>query len=159
MAAPALGKHDNVKPFDLASCRAAAGQARLAEWVDAYLVAGPWANRGLQEGLRKHPRHWLGPVRVALTRLTRCCGPEPGMEFPVPPHAWEKRTSSYATSFTEVEKLPPLIVEWRCGMLSVRDGNHRLGAIQRLGWTHCWVVVWCNSASDFEDARTALDIA
>lgn len=146
----------NMHAFDLASCLEAANRGRVDAWVDAYLAGGPWANEGLRQGLHRAPRYWLGPLKVPLASLERCCGPEETMEFPVPAGAWEERITRYARNLSTPEALPPLIVEWRSGTLSVRDGNHRLGAMHRAGWTHGWIIVWCNSLADREAGRAAL---
>jgi len=44
-----------------------------------------------------------------------------------------------------------LIIEYRAGLLSVRDGNHRLEAMRKKGWRTCWVLVWFNSREDYLD--------
>ena len=72
------------------------------------------------------------------------------MEFRVDPAAWDARTDALAQGFDRLEAIPPLIAEYRDGVLSVRDGNHRHEAIRRRGWPTCWVVVWYNSAADYD---------
>jgi hypothetical protein len=142
--------------FDVPSCMDAANCGRLDDWVDRYLSAGAWANAGLREGLRRQRRYWIGPLTLALDRMERCCGPEPGMEFPVPMDAWQRRVSDMAARLADPAAIPPLILEWRAGVLSVRDGNHRHAAMPAAGWSSCWVIVWCNSASDVHTAWEAL---
>jgi hypothetical protein len=136
-------------PFDLASAQTAAQVRQLESWIHAYLTAGDWANLALSDGLKMQQRWWRGPVEVALDAVVRCCGPEPEMEFRMETAAWNARVDALARSFTTVEALPPLITEYRSGLLSVRDGNHRHEAIRRKGWGTCWTVVWYNSAADF----------
>jgi len=138
--------------FDLASCVIATNSGGIDAWIDRYLSAGPWANEGLRNGLRLQRRIWIGPLRVSLTRLERCCGPEPAMEYVVPAEHWERDIAGLAERLRDPAEVPPLIVEWRSGTLSVRDGNHRAAAMLKAGWTHCWIVVWCNSLSDYESA-------
>ena len=75
------------------------------------------------------------------------------MEFRMAPAAWDARTGALAAGFTSLEAIPPLIAEYRDGLLSVRDGNHRHEAIRRKGWLTCWVIVWYNSAADYEQDR------
>jgi hypothetical protein len=142
--------------FNVSSCIDAANSGRVEDWVHAYLGAGPWANSGLREGLQRHPRHWIGPLLLPLQRLERCCGPETGMEFSVPADAWHCKVSEIASGLTDPKDLPPLIVEWRAALLSIRDGNHRYAAMTAAGWRACWVIIWCNSAGDHARARTAL---
>ena len=148
---------DRPEQFDVRTCRAAAKAGGLAHWVDRYLRAGAWANAGLREGLRRQQRFWLGPLLLPLHRLERCCGPEPEMEFVMPPDSWQRRISDIRRRLADPLDVPPLIVEWRAGVLSIRDGNHRHGAMAAAGWDACWVIVWCNSPRDHDDARALLD--
>jgi hypothetical protein len=99
--------------FDVVSCIDAANSGRLDDWVHGYLRSGPWANAALSEGLRRHHRHWIGPLMLPLQRLVRCCGPEPEMEFRVPAQAWRRKVSGIASSLADPTSVPPLIVEWR----------------------------------------------
>ena len=39
-----------------------------------------------------------------------------------------------------------MIAENRNGVLSVRDGNHRMGALERLKIDKCYVIVWDDSS-------------
>ncbi|SYX83959.1 conserved protein of unknown function [Paenibacillus alvei] len=38
--------------------------------------------------------------------------------------------------------MPPLIAENRNGCISIRDGNHRLGALQKLKKDKCYLIIW-----------------
>jgi len=142
--------------FDVASCMASAGSGRLDAWVHSYLGGGPWANAGLRDGLRRQPRYWTGPHLLPLSRLERCCGPEPAMEYRVPAETWRRKVAGIASHLDDPMGVPPLITEWRAGRLSIRDGNHRLAAMVEAGWESCWVIVWCNSPADFDTALQAL---
>jgi hypothetical protein len=139
--------------FDVASCIDAARGGRLDGWIHAYLSGGPWANPGLSEGLRRQPRYWIGPLLVPLDRMQRCCGPEAEMEYRVPLDAWQRKVSDMASSLAHPMSLPPLIVEWRSGTLSIRDGNPRHAAMSKTGWRACWIAIWCNSLADHKTAR------
>jgi Phytanoyl-CoA dioxygenase (PhyH) len=143
--------------FGVLSCMDAANCGRLDDWAHRYLSAGPWANAGLRDGLRLQRRYWIGPLLLPLDRLERCCGPEPGMEFPVPAEAWQRKVGGIASGLTDAMDVPPLLVEWRAGALSVRDGSHRHAAMTAAGWRACWAIVWCNSADDYGKARSVLD--
>jgi hypothetical protein len=147
-----------VTMFDLASCLEATNRGGLDDWVDRYLIAGPWANAGLREGLRRQRRFWLGPLLIPLDRLERSCGPEPSMEFRVAAEVWNRRVTSISIGLREPEDMPPLIIEWRSGMLSIRDGNHRAAAMLKAGWTRCWMIIWCNSLADYDAARAVIDL-
>jgi hypothetical protein len=71
------------------------------------------------------------------------------MEYQVDPAPWQARTGRMAASFTDLLALPPLIIEYRAGELSVRDGNTRCGAMRVLGWLRCWAIIWYNSEEDY----------
>lgn len=43
---------------------------------------------------------------------------------------------------------PPLIAENRGDHLSVRDGNHRLEALKRAGFSLYWVIIWDNESPE-----------
>jgi hypothetical protein len=139
--------------FSTRAAQQAAAQEQLEAWLYRYLQAGAWANLGLFEGLQRQPRWWLGPLEIDLGRLSRCCGPEPGMEYPVPAEAWDARVTALAERLSQPLEMPPLIVEYDQGRLSIRDGNHRHEAMQRKGWRTGWVVIWHNSQVEFEASQ------
>jgi len=142
--------------FSAASALEAAREGRLESWLYRYLQTGAWANLGLLHGLQQQQRWWIGPIEIALSRLQRACGPEPEMEYRIPQAAWEERVSRIAARLTEPLATAPLIVEYRAGQLSLRDGNHRHEAMRRRGWDWCWALIWHNSYEDFEASRRAL---
>ncbi|WP_052195370.1 hypothetical protein [Deinococcus radiopugnans] len=113
----------------------------MADWVDGFL-RGPGGNLALADGLRLAPRRWEGPLWLPLTALTRCCGPEEQMEYVVEAESWERRLAGLAAHLASGGTSPPLLAQRRPEGLSVRDGNHRLGMLERLGATHAAVLVW-----------------
>jgi hypothetical protein len=135
--------------FDTCSVQKWAREGKLEEWVHRYLLAGSWANPEFSEGLKRAKRWWNGPVEMELTDLSPAVGTEAGMEYVVDKDNWRIRTSRLAASFANPLSLPPLIVEYRDGELSIRDGNTRYGAMRLLEWSKCWVVIWYNTESDF----------
>jgi hypothetical protein len=147
---------NTIATYDLATCLEAVCRGQIEDWVSRYLNGGPWANVGLRDGLLRQRRYWLGPLRVPLDRLERCCGPEPSMEFQVPVDQWERKVARIAAGLTHAEQLPPLIVEWRMGALSIRDGTHRYAAMVRANWQYAWIILWCNTLADYAAARTEL---
>ena len=126
-------------------CKAA---GRLEAWIHEYLNHGAWANPALSDGLRLQERFWLGPVVVRTESLSRCYGPEPWMEILADPVAWDGKVRELATGLSDPRLVPPLIVQYRAGELSVRDGNHRLAAMELRGWTTCWAIIWFDSAAE-----------
>jgi len=126
-----------------------ARSGQIETWIQAYLTSGDWANLGLANGLRLQPRWWIGPVSVDISDLSRACGPEPWMEYRVLSEQWELRITGFMHSIPNLMNVPPLIIEYRSGSLSIRDGNHRHEAMRRKGWPKCWVIIWHNSEEDF----------
>jgi hypothetical protein len=135
--------------FDTRSALKATGEGKIEEWVHCYLTTGGWANPAFSRGLKLEKRWWNGPIEVNLKDLSRCVGPEPGMEYPVTFEYWDERTRQMALTLTEPLAIPPLIVEYRNGELSVRDGNTRHGAMELLQWRTCWVIFWYTAESDY----------
>ena len=135
--------------FDTNSAQKWASAGKLEEWVHRYLLAGSWANPELSEGLKRAKRWWNGPLEASIDDLSAAVGPKPGLEYEVDKHYWSARISKLAESMAHPSALPPLIVEYRAGELSVRDGNTRLGAMRLLGWSRCWIIIWYNSERDY----------
>lgn len=138
-----------MQSFSVTSALEAAAGGRLEDWLHAYLTGGDWANPALSDGLKLQKRWWRGPLKLPLSALTRVLGPEAGMEFRVDPQYWDWRTRELADAFNDPLAIPPLIAMYERGVLEVRDGNHRLGAMQRLGWPECWAVIWYNSEEEY----------
>jgi hypothetical protein len=144
--------------FDVQTALRFAHQGELETWVHLYLTTGSWANHALSNGLRLQQRWWRGPLDLPLTRLNRCYGPEPAMEYRTDPAAWEQRIAALAASFSDRESRSPLIVQYQATSLSIRDGNHRAAAMQRKVWTTAWAIVWYDSQDDFERDATLLHL-
>jgi hypothetical protein len=77
------------------------------------------------------------------------CGTEAHMEYRQDALTWEQAIARLQRDLCDPFQMPPLIVEYRRGLLSVRDGNHRHEAMRRTGWRTCWVVMWYNSEAEF----------
>jgi hypothetical protein len=135
--------------FDVASASQAVQASTLEDWIHTYLTTGDWANEGLAYGLKRQQRWWRGPLELPLAALSRCCGPEPEMEYVMDEALWAQRIETMAATLADPLALPPLIVEYRQGNLSVRDGNKRHAAMVRKDWQACWVLIWYNSLDDY----------
>lgn len=151
-----IEKEMMLREFDVYSAQRYVREGRLEKWVHRYLMTGNWANPGLSEGLKLKKRWWNGPLEVELTALSRAVGPEIGMEYPVAEAYWQNRISKMAQSLTDPRAIPPLIVQYRNGELSVRDGNTRHGAMCLKGWSTCWVFIWYDTESDYCDHTSVL---
>ncbi len=137
--------------FDTPSAQKWAKEGKIEEWVHKYLLTGRGGktNPEFSEGLKRDKRWWNGPIEVSLMDLSPIVGTDSGMEYEVDKEYWHARTSKFAKSFTNLLSLPPLLVEYRAGELSLRDGNTRYAAMNLLGWAKCWVIVWYNTESDY----------
>lgn len=114
--------------FDLEEAQAFAQVDCIEEWVHIFLKT-VGENRGLSDGLKLQKRYWLGPTFLPLDELNRCCGPEPEMEYYNNPEDWEKHINRFTALLLDGWEYPPLIAEHKEGILTVRDGNHRLESI------------------------------
>jgi len=120
-----------------------------ADSVDAFL-RGEGGNVQLADGLLRQTRWWLGPRSVRIQGLTRCCEPEEETQFRQGPARWHERVQAMMQSLEAGWQAPPLVVELRGGMLSMRDGNHRLEALARCGQSWAVAMVWFNSEEERE---------
>ena len=121
---------------------------RIEGWVHAFLN-GPGRNPELSAGLKLIERFWRGPIEIDLSNLVKCCGP--GLEFDEPEEAWERRTDEISRKLDEGVNLPPLIAQYRDGELSLRDGNHRCGGLEKAGVERYWVIIWYDSELDYNE--------
>jgi hypothetical protein len=135
------------------ACRYAR-EGQVEDWVHAFL-RGPGVNITLSDGLKLHNRWWIGPEMLPLDAMERCCGP--GLEFDEDQATWSARIDELAQKITSGLDVAPLIVEYRNGILSIRDGNHRHGALQLANHREYWTIIWFNSATDRECFQTSQD--
>jgi hypothetical protein len=147
-----------VSAFDLASALKTSGrQEQIHDWVQAYLrTPGHWINLGLADGLLHAPRWWLGPFQAPIETLFRKCGPEPEMEFRMPLDSWNTRIEKMSSAITDIEQLPPLIVERRGDRWVIADGTHRHETLRRLGHKTCWTFAWFNSEDEYNTVRDSI---
>ena len=159
-----ISKDENVEEeirvleLDSLSAQRWARDGNLEEWVHKYLLSGRGGKSDpeFSEGLRQEKRWWNGPLELHLNDLSPAVGTDPGMEYVVDMSYWDARISKLARSFANPTSLPPLIAEYRAGELSIRDGNSRYGAMKLLGWPTCWVIIWYNSESDYQQHNEIL---
>lgn len=138
---------------EIAKC---AQHGQLEDWIDAFL-RGEGKNVVLADGLNKQQRYWIGPIRFPLRTLVRCCGPEEGMEFRESTEVWNERIDSLVDHMKSGGELAPFIVQYANGNFSIRDGNHRYGACERLGLANHWTLIWCDSEEDFEEMKHTIE--
>ncbi len=142
--------------FDTLSAKKWAQKGKIELWVHRYLLTGCWANPAFSDGLKKAPRWWHGPFQVELSALSPAVGYDPTMEYVVEKEEWTARGRAMAETLSTPLSVPPLILEYRSGDLSIRDGNTRYGAMMLLGWPACWVILWYNTEHDYRQHTESL---
>lgn len=142
--------------FTLRHAEAAVRQGQLGRFLDAFLTVH---NTGLRDGLKKKVRYWYGPQLTPLSQLVRCCGPEAGMEYPMPPEDWDRRVRKITDSFASLELFPPLIANRVGEAWVLRDGNTRHEAFRRLNIGAAWVFFWLETPESAAEVGFAPDQA
>ncbi|HTH93323.1 MAG TPA: ParB/Srx family N-terminal domain-containing protein [Candidatus Paceibacterota bacterium] len=131
-------------------------QEQLAEWVDIFL-RGEGKNIRLADSLKEQKRWWARVANFPINKLVRCCGPEDGMEYKEPLERWNARVDSLMEHIRSEGYIAPLIAYYGAHygneMFSVRDGNHRLAACEKLGNKTLDTLIWCDSEEDFEKVK------
>jgi FMN phosphatase YigB (HAD superfamily) len=130
------------KKFSLASARHAARENRLADWVVDFLSSPGSSNPALAAAFAMSGATYLGPMRLALDRLTPMAGPD-GNEVvvPVAEDVWEPDVEAMERSIEQGWHPPPLLVSHHDGKYFLEDGNHRYEALRRNGATHAWTIL------------------
>jgi uncharacterized ParB-like nuclease family protein len=132
-----------------------AHNGQLEDWIDAFLRA-EGNNVPLADGLKKQKRYRIGPLQFPLKKLRRYCGPEEEMEYRVTLENWNKKTDSLIEHIQSDGELAPFIAQYSKGLFSIRDGNHRYGAYERMGRETYWTLIWCDSEEAFEEMKKAI---
>ena len=136
----------------LSSAREFAAQGRIEEWVHAYLC-GEGHNKPFSDGLKLCVRYYTAPIALALSKLSRCCGPEENMPYRVHPEVFERKVRGIMDAAESGADLPPLIVNYGSGNFTLNDGNHRYEAYSRLGRRECEVIIWTTAEQDMTDFK------
>jgi hypothetical protein len=140
---------DSSKSNQLEKAFLAAQNGSIESWVHDFLLS-EGKNTLLSAGLKKEKRYWLGPLQVSLSRLDRVVGPEEGKEYHSVVENWEAKTDGMQESITSGWSPAPLIAEYRSGVLSLRDGNHRMKALEKAGVESYWTLICFNSKEDLD---------
>lgn len=70
------------------------------------------------------------------------------MPYRVHPEVFERKVRGIMDAAESGADLPPLIVNYADGELTLNDGNHRYEAYSRLGRRECEVIIWTSSRED-----------
>lgn len=126
----------------LASAQRAADEGRLAEWVVDFLSSPGSDNLELAAALAMKGTIYLGPIRIALDRLTPMAGPDgDDVVVPVAKEDWESGVEGMKRSIEKGWHPPPLLVSHHDGEFFVEDGNHRDEALRRTGARSAWTIL------------------
>jgi hypothetical protein len=127
--------------FGLQEAMNYASLGQIETWIHNFLN-DEGNNAGLSEGLKQNKKYFYGPIEIEINRLARCCGPESHMEYIESEESWSYTIAQICERINSGWDMPPLIIQNRNGLLSVRDGNHRLGALEKLEKEKCHVIIW-----------------
>ena len=139
----------------LTNAQQAAAQGELEQWIHTYLLTDG-DNKAFSDGLKQLDRIYHGPVSFPLGLLKRNTGPEPNMQYKIPPEWFEDHVSQLMETIQSGADLPPLIVHYyipedkELGRFELNDGNHRLEAFKRLGVERYHVIFWCTEQQEFD---------
>lgn len=95
------------------------------------------------------------PAAVPVDDLIRLAGPEDEALVPIEESEWEDDVATMEESIEEGWEPPPLLAQFRDGVLLLQDGNHRYEALVRAGEPRAWVLVWFDVEADYERYRAA----
>ncbi|MFA6253820.1 MAG: hypothetical protein WC640_00985 [Candidatus Paceibacterota bacterium] len=132
--------------------RLAAKEEKTHDWACRFLDS-PGGNQNMAKGMRRRFEsgevYWLGPINFPLHELTRCCGPEKGIEYPETEKIWIGKLGKLRRAIKEGEKFPVIIVNPRpWPILSIRDGNHRYEALCLEKKKKYWTLFWFDNKKD-----------
>jgi hypothetical protein len=124
-----------------------AREGRIEEWIHEYLLSDG-NNKAFSDGLSLQRRYYIGPVEFPTSLLCRCCGPEENMRYRVNAGGFERKVAALMSAIASGNDLPPIMVNFANGELTLNDGNHRFEAYTRLGMQKCYAIIWMSSESD-----------
>ena len=70
------------------------------------------------------------------------------MRYRVNEGGFERKVLSLMSSISDGKDLPPIMVNFADGELTLSDGNHRFEAYTRLSIKKCHAIIWMSSESD-----------
>ena len=138
----------------LSSAAEWAQMGKLEEWVHTFLLSDGH-NKPFSDGLYLEPRIFMGPLRMPMHLMHRCCGPEESLPFHVPQDAWDRHVAKLTQAILSDPDMPPLIVHYTCENgkddFTVNDGNTRFEAYTRLGREEVNVILWITDMPQRQD--------
>ena len=148
---------DDRRRFSLASAFEAAEKDETALWVGDFLASRGSDNAALAAGLAQKKTWWLGPLQVPLSDLVQLAGPEDeDVLIPVESDEWKEDVDAMEESVEQGWEPPPLLLEYQDGQLLIQDGNHRYEALDRVGESKTWALIWFTSEADRDTFEASL---
>jgi hypothetical protein len=124
----------------------------IEQWVHEFLL-GEGGNKAFSDGLKLYERQYLGPLELEFKYMVRCYGPEEDMQFRADKDSFEFRIKNMVTEAKGDWDIPPLIVSYYKGELTINDGNHRFEALKKLGKDRYHVIIWTTSEEDMSEFK------
>lgn len=127
-------------------------EGNLEEWIHRFLLSDG-GNVELSNGLKLESRCYFGPIEIPINLVVRCCGPEPGMKYAASAEGFSQRVEKIKKVIVNSGNLPPLMINYSEGELTLNDGNHRHEALRQLGRTKIQAIVWSTGDQDMKDFK------
>ncbi len=136
-----------MKNFSATEALEYAKRGLLEDWIHAFLTTSG-KNEGLSTGLKKKKRFFVGPRNIDFDKLQRICGYEKNIKYHESEERWEKKVRRILSGMKKGWEMPPLIVMYKKGKLSIADGNHRFEALKRRRFNKYWTIIWYDSLKE-----------
>nr|WP_145403283.1 ParB N-terminal domain-containing protein [Paenibacillus xylanexedens] len=127
--------------FTLSAANEYARANDIEAWVHLFLN-GEGNNIVMSEELKKKKRYWLGPIEIDIKYMDRVVGPEEHLDYVEDINWWNYNIDQICNRLEAGWDMPPLIAENRNGNFKLNDGNHRLGALQKLKRKKYYLIIW-----------------
>jgi hypothetical protein len=135
----------------LSSAKEFERNGKIKEWVQIFLRGGENSNIVLADELQNEKNYYYGPVNLPLSLFEVASGP--GID-----HHTENDIKWFYYVVNEMKKsyqanwdMPPMIACYNNGKLLLNDGTHRYTALQQLGVTEYYAIIWMTKKQDYEE--------
>lgn len=108
-------------------------------------------NIHLADGLLLEKRYFHGPVAFKVIHLSRCCGPEASMQYRTNAADFTTRVNGIIERIHAGWEMPPVLVNYCDGHLSISDGNHRHEAYTRMNKERIPVLFWMTGKDTYKE--------
>ncbi len=138
--------------WGIESCMIAMDSQSYQEWVDNLLRSPEWENPSLARRAQSQKIVWPGPTLVSLSEFEETI---PTFKFSEDADNWRKKVDAIASKQPKLNDLPPVFARHSSeGKLHLLDGSHRLAALEQLGYTNIWAIVFEGSLGNEFESRS-----